>query len=163
MDGLIDPLVAADWPRVREIFLEGIATRMATFETRAPSWEEWDAKYVRHSRLVLRAGDDVAGWAALLQVSKREVYAGVCELSIYVGERYRGLGIGSRLMTALIAESEANGIWTLQASVFPENEASVALHTRHGFRVVGRRERIAQLDGVWRDTLLLERRSKVAG
>jgi phosphinothricin acetyltransferase len=163
MDGYVDKLAAEDWPRVRDIYEAGMATRMATFETRLPSWEEWDAKYLKHSRLVFRADDEVAAWAALMQISSRPVYAGVCEHSIYVAEAWRGRGIGSRLLAAFIAESEKNGVWTLQSSVFPENDASVQLHIRHGFRVVGRRERIAQLDGVWRDTLLLERRSNVVG
>ena len=150
----------ADWDRVRAIYLEGIATGMATFETAAPTWEEWDSRHLSHSRLVARTDSDIGGWAALSPVSRREVYAGVAEVSIYVGTDYRGAGIGRGLLEALVAESERNGIWTLQAGIFPENERSLDLHKLAGFREVGRRERIAQLNGIWRDVVLLERRSK---
>lgn len=150
---------ADDWPVVRAIYLEGIATGQATFETSAPSWDEWDAKHLPQPRIVFRDDGRVAGWAALGRVSVRACYAGVAEVSVYVGDDFRGRGIGSKLLAALLQQSEANGIWTLQASIFPENEASVQLHLRHGFRIVGQRERIAQQNGVWRDTLLMERRS----
>lgn len=148
-----------DWPAVLAIYLEGIATGNATFETQAPSWEVWDDKHLARPRLVFRDDPDVAGWAALSRVSARACYAGVAEVSVYVGDAFRGRRIGSQLLGALVERSEADGIWTLQASIFPENDASVQLHLRNGFRVVGRRERIAQLHGAWRDTLLLERRS----
>jgi phosphinothricin acetyltransferase len=158
---VIDELRAEDWPAVRDIYLEGIASGNATFETQAPPWEEWDAKHLAKPRLVFRTAErgGVLGWAALSRVSARACYAGVAEVSVYIAPASRGLGIGSLLLGALVAQSEAEGIWTLQASIFPENEASVSLHQRHGFRIVGRRERIAQLHGVWRDTVLMERRS----
>ncbi|HEX9161923.1 MAG TPA: GNAT family N-acetyltransferase [Thermoanaerobaculia bacterium] len=150
---------ADDWPSVRAIYLEGLATGNATFETNAPSWGEWDAKHLPVPRIAFRENGAVAGWAALSRVSSRACYAGVCEVSVYVGDAFRGRGVGAKLLAALVGRSEASGIWTLQASIFPENDASVQLHLRHGFRVVGRRERIAQLNGAWRDTLLLERRA----
>lgn len=156
----ISPLHPSDWPAVRRIYEEGIATGEATFETAAPAdWESWDAGKRPDCRLVARSADGrVLGWAALSPTSKRPAYAGVCEVSIYVAAEARGQGVGSALMAALITAAQSAGIWTLQSSVFPENEATIALHLRHGFRVLGRRERIAQLHGVWRDTLLLERR-----
>lgn len=153
----------SDWPAVREIYLEGMATGDATFQTEAPEWPEWDANHLPHSRLVAREEGAIGGWAALSAVSRRECYAGVAEVSIYIAAAYRGRGLGLRLLAALVAESEANGIWTLQAGIFPENRASTALHERLGFRRVGVRERIAQRDGRWRDTVLLERRSQEVG
>lgn len=161
MSGVIDRMRASDWEQVREIYLQGIRTGHATFETEAPSWERWDEAHLPIARLVMREGGSVLGWAALSPVSKRQVYRGVAEVTVYVAENARGQGIGRVLLEALIAEAEANGIWTLQASIFPENVASVELHRRCGFREVGRRERIAMLQNVWRDTLLLERRSRV--
>ena len=152
---------ASDWEPVRSIYLEGIRSGHSTFETEAPSWERWDEGHLQVARLVMRDGETVVGWAALSPVSKREVYRGVAELTVYVSENARGQGIGRALLEALIDESEKNGIWTLQASIFPENVASVQLHLGCGFREVGRRERIAMLNGVWRDTLLFERRSKL--
>ena len=160
MQFVVDQMAPRDWERVRSIYLEGIATGHTTFETVAPSWEKWDAGHLQVARLVAREGDRVLGWAALSAVSSREVYRGVAELSVSVGRESRGRGVGRALLEALIAESERNGIWTLQASIFPENVASVKLHLRCGFREVGRRERIAKLNGVWRDTLLFERRSR---
>lgn len=154
---------AGDWEQVRSIYLEGIAAGNSTFETDAPSWEAWDTGHHEFARLVTRDGDKVLGWAALSPVSKRSVYRGVAELTVYVTESVRGKGIGRALLEALIKESEKNGVWTLQASIFPENTASVKLHLACGFREVGRRERIAILNGVWRDTLLFERRSKLVG
>ena len=148
---------------MRAIYLEGIAGGQATFEIEAPSRERWESSHLPFARLVARDGGIVQGWAALSSVSSRDVYAGVAETSVYVGEIYRGNGIGRTLLQALISESEKNGIWTLQAVVFPENNASVALHKNLGFREVGRRERIGRLNGVWRDTVLLERRSNVVG
>jgi L-amino acid N-acyltransferase YncA len=159
----IHKIAPTDWEAVREIYLEGIATGEATFETEAPTWEYWDTTHLTAGRLVGSDGERVVAWAALSPVSQRRAYAGVAEVSVYVTERRRGLGLGQRLLEALITESEAAGIWTLQAVVFPENAATLALHKRCGFREVGRRERISKLNGVWRDTLLLERRSKLVG
>jgi len=152
------PLLPTHWPAVERIYREGIATGNATFETESPGWEGWDAKHHRHSRLIALQGEDALGWAALSPVSARRVYAGVAEVSIYVASSARGKGVGRALLRALIEESEQNGIWTLQAGIFPENRASIRLHQAHGFREVGRRERIGQLKGVWRDVVLLERR-----
>lgn len=159
----IRQLAASDWRRVRAIYLQGIATGEATFETEAPSWEVWDATHLEFARLVALSKGELCGWAALSAVSKRAAYAGVAEVSVYVAEGFRKQGIGLKLLQRLVIESEQYGIWTLQASVFPENAATVALHQRCGFREVGRRERIARLNGVWRDTMLLERRSEVVG
>jgi phosphinothricin acetyltransferase len=159
VDWLIAPMDAAHWGDVRRIYLDGIATGNATFQTEAPGWDAWDAGHHAHSRLVALDDDRVVGWAALSPVSARPVYAGVAEVSVYVTASYRGRGVGGALLRALIESSEANGIWTLQAGIFPENTASIALHERHGFRVVGRRERIGRLRGTWRDVMLLERRS----
>ena len=156
-------LVAADWPAVHEIYEQGIATRAATFETEPPTWEQFDAGRLPDHRLVAVEDGSVVGWAAVSPTSSRECYAGVVEHSVYVAEKARGRGIGAALLEALVESVEAGGIWTIQSSIFPENEASVRLHERAGFRVVGRRERIAKLDGVWRDTVLVERRSRGAG
>lgn len=148
-----------DWLAVSAIYAEGIATGHATFETTVPAWEVWDAGHLPNCRLVAEMNGQVVGWVALSRVSSRCVYAGVAENSIYVAASVRGQGIGKRLLEAVIVESEAAGFWTLQTGIFPENTASVALHQVCGFRLVGRRERIGQLQGVWRDTLVLERRS----
>ena len=156
---IIDQMRASDWEAVRAIYLEGIRSGHSTFETDAPSWEKWDEGHLSIARFVMRDGEGVLGWAALSPVSKRHVYRGVAEVTVYVSEDAQGQGIGRALLEALIDESEKNGIWTLQASIFPENIASVQLHLRCGFREVGRRERIAMLNGVWRDTLLFERRA----
>jgi L-amino acid N-acyltransferase YncA len=155
----IRALTREDWPRVEAIYAEGIATRNATFDTEPPSWEGFDAARLREHRFVAVDDGEVVGWVAVSPTSARACYAGVVENSVYVAEGARGRGVGRALMEALIASTEAAGIWTIQTGVFPENEATLALHERVGFRVVGRLERIAQLDGVWRDTLLLERRS----
>ena len=160
---ILAPLQPEDWNQVKEIYLEGIATGHATFETGAPSWEQWDLAHLRFARLVARNGDNVVAWAALSPVSQRCVYGGVADVSVYVGQASRGLGIGRKLLAALIDESERNGIWTLQAGVFPENTGSLALHRSCGFREVGRRERIGKMNGRWRDTMLLERRSNIVG
>ena len=149
----------SDWEQVRSIYIEGLRSGNSTFETDAPSWEQWDEGHHQFARLVMRDGDEILGWAALSPVSKRSVYRGVAELTVYVTEVARGKGVGHALLEALIEESERNGIWTLQASIFPENTASVKLHLGCGFREVGRRERIAMLNAAWRDTLLFERRS----
>lgn len=152
-----------DWAKVKETYLEGIATGQATFETAAPSWADWDAAHLRFARLVARDGQTISGWAALTPVSRRQAYAGVAEVSVYVAASHRQAGVGRALLEALIADSERKGIWTLQAVVFPENAATIALHLRCGFREVGRRERIGKLNGEWRDTILLERRSALIG
>jgi L-amino acid N-acyltransferase YncA len=163
IDSLIDTMKESDWEQVRSIYLEGIATGDATFETDAPPWEKWNAGHLPSCRLVARSGDTVRGWAALSPVSSRCVYGGVAEVSIYIGQDYRGMGLGRALLMALITESEKNGLWTLQAGIFPENRASIDLHESCGFREVGRRERIGKMDGRWRDTVLLERRSSIVG
>jgi phosphinothricin acetyltransferase len=159
----IEEMIAGHWEQVRAIYLEGLATGHATFETEAPEWKRWDAAHLPFARLSALSGEGVAGWAALSPVSGRSVYAGVAEVSVYVGSQFRGAGVGRALLEALVAESEAHGVWTLQAGIFPENAASVALHLSCGFREVGRRERIGKHGGRWRDTLLLERRSQSVG
>ncbi|MEO8140170.1 MAG: N-acetyltransferase family protein [Gemmatimonadota bacterium] len=155
----IRPMTPDDWPEVSRIYAEGIATGTATFEAKVPSWADWDAGHLRYSRLVAERSSALLGWAALSPVSRRACYAGVAEISVYVAERARGGGIGRRLLEGLVESAESSGIWTLQAGVFAENAASLRLHQVCGFRLVGRRERIAQLGGRWRDTILLERRS----
>jgi phosphinothricin acetyltransferase len=162
-DLAIEPLVPRDWNAVRRIFEEGIRTGDATFETSAPDWEQWNASHLPTCRLVARAGDEILGWAALSPVSSRCVYAGVAEVSLYIAAHARGRGVGTRLLGALIEASERADIWSLQSSTFPENTASLALQQRHGFRIIGRRERIACRDDRWRDVVLLERRSAVLG
>ena len=162
MSFVLDQMSANDWQDVRAIYVEGLRTGHSTFETDAPAWETWDEAHLQTPRLVARSEDKVLGWAALSPVSKRSVYRGVAEVTVYVAEHARGQGIGRALVEALIAESERKGIWTLQASIFPENTASVALHVQCGFREVGRRERIGMLAGVWRDTLLFVRRSSAS-
>lgn len=159
----IGPMGASDWEPVRAIYLEGIATGHATFETTAPSREQWDAAHLPFARLVAHDQKQLVGWAAISPVSQRCVYGGVGEVSVYVAEAARGQGVGRKLLQALIDESERNGIWTLQAGIFPENTGSLAIHRSCGFREVGRRERIGKMNGVWRDTILLERRSPVVG
>jgi L-amino acid N-acyltransferase YncA len=152
-----------DWPAVRQIYAEGIATGNATFETELPNWEKWNSTHRPDCRLVARKGKQILGWAALSPVSSRRVYAGVAEVSVYVGSSSHGHGVGTALLKALIEHSERNGIWTLQAGIFPENFASIALHKTYGFREVGIRHRIGKLGEVWRDTMLLERRSLIVG
>jgi phosphinothricin acetyltransferase len=152
-----------DWPRIRTIYQSGIETGNATFESRAPEFADWDKSHTRFGRLVATENDLVVGWAALTPVSNRCVYAGVEEVSVYIDPAFSGKGVGQQLLAALIEESEKNGTWTLQAGIFPENKASVHIHEKQGFRVVGYRERVGKQHGVWRDTLLLERRSNVVG
>ncbi len=153
----------ADWPEVHAIYADGIATGNATFETVLPTWQEWDERHLSFCRLVARQGEQVLGWAALGRVSGRLAYAGVAEDSVYVAKAARGRGHGLALLRRLVQESEQHGLWTLQTSIFPDNEASLRIHQACGFREVGRRERIARLNGVWRDTVFLERRSQVTG
>lgn len=160
---IIESMATGDWEAVREIYLEGIATGHATIDTDAPPWERWDSIHRPDCRLVAKNGDKVTGWAALSPVSPRDAYAGVAEVSVYVSQDSRGMGVGNLLLNSLVTASETAGVWTLQASIFVDNEASLALHAACGFRSVGTRERIGCLDGRWRDTVLMERRSKVTG
>lgn len=155
----LEPMREEDWPAVKAIYEEGIATGLATFETKAPTWETWNQDHLAKCRLVARDQGQVIGWAALSPVSGRCVYAGVAEISVYVAARARGKGIGKALLGQLVEESEEAGIWTLEAGIFPENVASIAIHQACGFREVGRRHHLGQLAGVWRDVILMERRS----
>ena len=160
----IIPMTEAHWPAVKAIYEAGIATGNATFETQAPAWEAWDQAHLGHSRLVaVDEAGTVLGWAALSPVSSRCVYGGVAEISVYIAADARGQGVGRQLLQALIADSEAHGIWTLQAGTFEENAASIGLHTQAGFRIIGHRERIGQHHGVWRNTVQMERRSPTVG
>ncbi len=152
-----------DGPDVLAVYEEGIATRQATFETSIPSWEQWKAAHLTECCFVAKAKGVLLGWASLSSTSSRKCYSGVAEVSVYVREKARGQGIGLALLEKIIAESEARGFWTLQGSTFPENTASLRLQARCGFREIGRRERIARLDGVWRNTVLTERRSGRVG
>ena len=163
MDFTVDKMKKEDWSAVQSTYQEGIATGNATFETEVPEWEKWDNNHLRDCRLVARAKGQVVGWVALSPVSNRCIYSGVAEVSLYVKASARAQGIGKALLQAVIKESEEAGIWTLQGGSFPENIASIALQKACGFREVGRRERIGQMDGVWRDVILMERRSKVVG
>lgn len=164
MDYKIEEMKPSDWERVREIYLEGIKTGLATFQTEAPTWESWDKGHLNSCRLVARSEDGVSGWVALSPTSSRCCYAGVTEVSIYVREKYKGQGIGTALMTNLIKQSEEKGIWTLYCAIIRENLASIAMHKKCGFREVGIREKIAKMsNGVWHDVVLMERRSKVVG
>jgi phosphinothricin acetyltransferase len=159
----ITALLPEHWPAVRTIYEQGIATGQATFQTNAPTWEEWDGSHLIHSRLVALVDDTVIGWAALTPVSGRCVYAGVAEVSVYIAPAHRGLKVGQTLLQALIDSSEQHQLWTLQAGIFPENKASVHIHEKCGFRLVGYREKIGQQYGLWRDTVILERRSRKVG
>ena len=168
MEFMIEEMRPGDWDSVREIYREGILGENATFEAEVPDWQKWDASHLPEPRLVARFHGQVAGWAALSRVSARRVYAGVAEVSLYIDGQYQRKGIGDALLAALVKASENFGIWTLQASIFPENHASIRLHEKHGFRSVGRREKIAKMNygslrGKWRDTIFMERRSRVAG
>ena len=179
MDYPIVPMLPNHWPAVREIYREGIATGNATFETELPEWEKWDSSHLKKYRLVALEPNEVeedaadlvinvdkgcvVGWAALSPASNRHVYRGVAEVSVYVAGAFRGRGVGRALLEALAQESEVNGIWTLQAGIFPENTASIALHKSCGFRKVGIRRGIGKLGDAWRDVVLLERRSTRVG
>jgi phosphinothricin acetyltransferase len=168
MEYIIDRMLPADWEAVSAIYTEGIKTGNATFEKEAPTWERWNASHLDHSRLVVRSGIAILGWAGLAAVSSRPVYSGVAEISLYIGSQYRKHGVGSALMSATIASAEKAGIWTLQGSIFPENAGSLALVRKYGFRESGLREKIAKMSygdfkGIWRDTISVERRSKIVG
>jgi L-amino acid N-acyltransferase YncA len=163
MDLIIDKLTADDWEQVRAIYIEGIATGQATFEVEAPTWDQFDASHLVECRLTARAQSQIIGWAVLSPVSRRQAYEGVAEVSVYVASGHRGRGVGKALLESIIVMSERHGIWTLQGATFPENTASLRLQERCGFRVVGRRERIARRHGTWRDTIITERRSRVVG
>jgi len=159
----IENLLPEHWEEVKAIYLEGIATGQATFQTEAPTWEDWNKSHLPNCRLVAIEEGKVCGWVALSPVSSRCVYAGVAEISVYIGKNYRGKQIGTKLLQAVIAESEKRNIWTLQAGIFPENTASLRLHTRAGFRIIGYREKVGKMKDVWRNVNLLERRSSIAG
>ncbi|MEN8790223.1 MAG: N-acetyltransferase family protein [Flavobacteriaceae bacterium] len=159
----IRPMIPSDWPAVSEIYGQGIETGFATFETEIPSYDTWNQNHLPSCRLVAERGEILAGWAALSPVSGRCVYGGVGEISVYVGKEHRGFGIGKLLLKHLILESEKQGLWTLQAGIFPENKASIKLHEIVGFRKIGFREKVGKLHGVWKDNLLFERRSKKVG
>jgi phosphinothricin acetyltransferase len=163
MNFIIDKMNLEDWDEVASIYQEGIATGDATFEKDTPDWEKWDESHLSDCRLVAKIEGKVIGWATLSPVSARPAYSGVAEVSLYVAASTRGVGVGKALLRAMIDESERSGIWTLQAGIFPENTASIALAKGCGFREVGRRECIGQMDGIWRDVILMERRSKVVG
>ncbi len=163
MDVLIRNLDKNDWKQAAEIYRLGIETKNATFEKSVPKWEDWDKNHLQHCRFVAELNNEVVGWAVLSRVSPREVYKGVAEVSIYISPLHSNKGIGKKLLTMLIDQSEKNGIWSLQASIFPENAASINLHKSCGFREIGYLEKIANMDGVWRNTILLERRSKTIG
>ncbi|MEB2777420.1 N-acetyltransferase family protein [Algoriphagus sp. D3-2-R+10] len=156
-------LTEEDWEQVSEIYRQGLDTGNATFASEVPSWSEWDTGHSQDCRLVAEMDGLIVGWAALSPVSSRCVYGGVAEVSIYISNNAKGQNIGTKLLEKLVAESEQKGFWTLQAGIFPENKASIVIHERTGFRKVGFRERIGQMKGVWRDTILMERRSKIVG
>jgi len=160
LDGIpIRAMEPSDWPEVREVYLAGIATGNATFETEPPDWDSWDAAHPAGLRFVALDGDIVVGWVAAGPVSDRCCYRGVAEHSVYVSPAYQGRGLGRVLLSTLIEAAERGGYWTIQSGIFPENRASLALHLACGFRIVGLRERLGQLDGAWRDVYLIERRS----
>lgn len=163
LDVNIRDMRSDDWLAIRMIYSEGIATGSATFETETPEWAKWDQGHLQECRLVAHDRQRILGWAALSAVSSRRVYSGVAEVSVYVAAEARGRGVGTALLQSLVEHSERCGLWTLQAGIFPENIASLALHRARGFREVGVRQKIAQRAGVWRDVLLLERRSSSVG
>ena len=160
---VIENMLASDWQAVSSIYEEGLKTGNASFETAAPLWEAWDKAHMKECRLVAKNEGRVLGWAALTPVSDRCVYAGVAEVSVYIAAAARGRGIGRLILQKLIEESEKNNLWTLQAGIFPENKASLKIHEACGFRIIGKREKIGNMKGIWRDTLLLERRSNKVG
>jgi len=159
MEVIFRPMIDADWLQVVEIYKLGIDTGNATFDTEIPNWDKWNSGHIQVCRIVAVTENEIIGWAALVPVSTRKVYSGVAEVSIYISNKYQGLKVGSKLLRQLIVESEKNGFWTLQAGVFPQNKSSLKIHQNNGFRIVGYREKIGQMKGMWRDTILLERRS----
>ena len=168
MDYIIEKMIRGDWDQVQSIFLEGISTGHATFEDNSNGWDRWDPSHLRKCRLVAKSRGSILGWAALSRISDRLVYSGIAEVSIYVSRDCQRQGVGSALLKAMIKDSEDKGIWTLQAGIFPENTSSLDLHRQHGFKEVGRREKIGkmpygQFAGKWRDVVLMERRSKAVG
>lgn len=160
---LIRALSPSDWNSVQKIYAEGLATKIATFETQVPTWEQWNDKFLPTCRLVTEVENQVIGFAVLSAVSKRKVYQGVAEVTIYIASSHHGKGIGKELLKELISCSEKNGFWTLQAGIFPQNLASIKLHESCGFRILGTREKVAQRDDVWHDNIIMERRSKKIG
>ena len=163
MEPIVTGMSPADWKTVRRILEDGIATGHASFDTEVPDWEAWNGSHLEACRLVARVEGEIAGWAALSPVSSRCVHSGVAEVSVFVGSGFRGRGVGTALMRDLVAASEHEGIWSLQGGVFPENAASIALQKAFGFREVGLQERLGKLNGVWRDVVLMERRSRIVG
>jgi len=164
MNYIIDKMSEKDWNEVASIYLEGIKTGKATFQSEIPTWEQWNASHVTSCRLVVRLEDKIAGWAALSPTSSRCVYAGVAEVSVYVGEAYRGMGLGKALLEKVIELSEEEGFWTLQSGIIKENHSSIVLHEKCGFRQIGYREKVGKMPtGVWHDVVLMERRSKIVG
>ena len=159
----ITTMLTDHWDAVKIIYEQGIDTGNATFETAAPSWQAWDNAHLKTCRIIAIENDEVLGWAALTPVSSRCVYAGVAEVSVYVAANARGKNVGSRLLHELISQSEQDGIWTLQSGIFPENNASIAIHEKNGFRIIGYRERIGKMGDIWRDNILMERRSSKMG
>jgi L-amino acid N-acyltransferase YncA len=159
----ISEMLPQHWEAVKTIYEQGIATGNATFETAAPSWQNWDNNHIKTCRLIITENDEVQGWAALTAVSGRCVYAGVAEVSVYIATNAQGKNFGNLLLQQLIILSEENNIWTLQSGIFPENLASIALHKKNGFRMVGYREKIGKMAGIWRNNLILERRSEKVG
>jgi len=164
MEYVIDDMKFEDWPRVEEIYAEGIDSGISTFRSHTPTWEQWDSQQIKSCRLVAKSASDILGWAALSNVSTRCVYGGVAEVSIYVDSKYKGLGIATKLLNALIKKSESEGFWTLQSTIIVKNIPSLNLHTKCGFRTVGLREKIAKSQsGQWLDTVIVERRSTIVG
>jgi L-amino acid N-acyltransferase YncA len=159
----INPMLPQHWEAVKSIYEQGIATGHATFQTEAPTWENWDSAHLQTCRIIAAEENNILGWAALTPVSSRCVYAGVAEVSVYIAAHARGNNIGHLLLQNLIVESEKNNIWTLQSGIFPENKSSIALHQKNNFRIIGYREKIGKMDNTWRDNLILERRSTVVG
>jgi phosphinothricin acetyltransferase len=159
----ISTMLPQHWEAVKTIYEQGIATGNATFQTAAPSYQSWDEAHIKTCRLVATLNNEIVGWAALSAVSSRCVYEGVAEVSVYIATNARGKNIGSMLLQELITQSEQNNFWTLQSGIFPENKASIALHEKHGFRILGYREKIGKMGNLWRDTVIMERRSKTVG
>lgn len=162
-DIIINEMIPSDWGQVKEIFMEGILTANATFRTEAPTWDEWDKGHLKNCRFVAKQNGEVVGWVALTPISSMLAFSGVVEVSIYISASAAGMGVGSRLLQQVIDSSEQNKIWTIQAMIFPENIASINLHRKFGFEEVGTRKQMGRLNGVWRDVVLLERRSNKVG